>query len=873
VMVRMESIPNYSSGSKTADNQGIKRNYGESITNIESADCEVEVPLTLSSTQPLCKQPSICSNHSEIDEIETSSRERILFLPTPKSYQQPKSYQANVVDVVLESPPAIDSFFFSTDSLSQMKSSEETSEQSQLFSDFLSTPYVLEAEDSGTSNITCEEAAHSFLKKEKGHIASLRGPFLKWEQKELLRLRSWLTCMCLVDFDLSLGQTLKFSYPSGQLTESEGKNVASLAFPDSHSSDVGCYNFCFRFRTSSRPSSSDMKYPYLFGFVFFCQKPDSTINRGYFQKSLVLISHLPFTKLFLKVVEIVGPLFFRYGHPILEASCRNISQWPCPTNGGKLTLPILGELVNANLDPNSTPPYSRPVRAIKCLRRSQLIYPKKNVISIKKAYQQNFTQMLAMGFRAEVAMEALEECSNNYNQAIAISRARMKEATGVEMCCEEIDLADLLNSESCIENPSGVFQDVNIYEVFHNVLGSLWFLWECVITGKPIMVISQSPEVCTNAVLGLISMIAPVIYSGDFRPYFTIYDPDFKHFQGCDKNDNLGSVVLGVTNPFFLRAYKNWENILYLSGLERDNGDGEKGCKKASTSSSWKEPIKLPRRASEQFSNPLLQKSKQNDCDYSYVDRMVSRHSPYIEPEKKILRRLIRPSKSKKHDQQVGAVARERISAINTTLLRRYFRDLTNSFLRPFHIYLAWDKKLLNRQNFNPYLSSVTLLPFSEEEFLDEIRKAPKDYFKNLPVKGKRANVVKLYSKFLRSPHFQPWFYSKREQAQARLTQALERKVSCVHFQDLVRGQTISNGVKMYREIKRKIKLNQHSKELKAILINHLSILKRAIPTPALKGKTSQRVEASRRKKRMHEEKRTLTRNRNIKYNKMNPKH
>ncbi|ETO19294.1 hypothetical protein RFI_17938 [Reticulomyxa filosa] len=46
---------------------------------------------------------------------------------------------------------------------------------------------------------------------------------------------------------------------------------------------------------------------FLFGHVFFRQKPDFEINRGYFQKSLVLISSLPYVHVFQKAYV---PFFF-----------------------------------------------------------------------------------------------------------------------------------------------------------------------------------------------------------------------------------------------------------------------------------------------------------------------------------------------------------------------------------------------------------------------------------------------------------------------------------------------------------------------------------------------------------------------------------
>lgn len=38
----------------------------------------------------------------------------------------------------------------------------------------------------------------------------------------------------------------------------------------------------------------------------------------------------------------------------------------------------------------------------------------------------------------------------------------------------------------------------------------------------------QLPSSVSNAVFAILSLIQPVQYRGDYRPYFTIYDPDYE---------------------------------------------------------------------------------------------------------------------------------------------------------------------------------------------------------------------------------------------------------------------------------------------------------------------------------------------------------
>ena len=80
----------------------------------------------------------------------------------------------------------------------------------------------------------------------------------------------------------------------------------------------------------------------------------------------------------------------------------------------------------------------------------------------------------------------------------------------------------------------GLFQDVGLYSCFGPALiPSLWHLWELVLTGKPIMVFAPTPALCSQTVLGLVSLIAPIGYDDDFRPFLTIYDPDFREISAA----------------------------------------------------------------------------------------------------------------------------------------------------------------------------------------------------------------------------------------------------------------------------------------------------------------------------------------------------
>lgn len=118
---------------------------------------------------------------------------------------------------------------------------------------------------------------------------------------DLPQIQQWVRCLCIVNFDLLIGQTLELCVPDHTLSKDEMVNVANLAFPDSHSGVFGDASFVFRFRSQQSSSNSnssqngrrDPNYSFYFGWTYFRQKKDATISRGYFQKSVVLITHLP----------------------------------------------------------------------------------------------------------------------------------------------------------------------------------------------------------------------------------------------------------------------------------------------------------------------------------------------------------------------------------------------------------------------------------------------------------------------------------------------------------------------------------------------------------------------------------------------------
>ena len=78
-------------------------------------------------------------------------------------------------------------------------------------------------------------------------------------------------------------------------------------------------------------------------------------------------------------------------------------------------------------------------------------------------------------------------------------------------------------------NISSIYE-VNMFKCLLPIFSHIQLVWELVLTSEPIIVMAPTPDVCCEVVQSLISMIWPLKYFSDFRPFFTIHDTEFKEF-------------------------------------------------------------------------------------------------------------------------------------------------------------------------------------------------------------------------------------------------------------------------------------------------------------------------------------------------------
>ncbi|XP_032122103.1 protein DENND6B isoform X5 [Sapajus apella] len=420
------------------------------------------------------------------------------------------------------------------------------------------------------------------------------------------RFSAWLECVCVVTFDLELGQALELVYPNDfRLTDKEKSSICYLSFPDSHSGCLGDTQFSFRMRQcggqrspwhandrhyhSRAPVALQREPAHYFGYVYFRQVKDSSVKRGYFQKSLVLVSRLPFVQLFQALLSLIAPEYFDKLAPCLEAVCSEIDQWPVPMPGQTLNLPVMGVVVQ-NLLP------------------------------------------------APMVLASVHE-------------------------------------------------------------------------------------------LDLFSCLQPLRFCCDFRPYFTIHDSEFKEFT--TRTQAPPNVVLGVTNPFFIKTLQHWPHILRV-GEPKMSGDLPKQVK-----------LKKPSRLKTLDTKPGL----------------YTAYTAYLHRDKALLKRLLK------------GVQKKRPSDVQSALLRRHLLELTQSFIIPLEHYMASLMPL--QKSITPWKTPPQIRPFSQDDFLRSLEHAGPQLTCIL-----KGDWLGLYRRFFKSPHFDGW-YRQRHKEMALKLEALHLEAIC----------------------------------------------------------------------------------------------
>ncbi|KAK1169125.1 protein DENND6B isoform X1 [Acipenser oxyrinchus oxyrinchus] len=489
--------------------------------------------------------------------------------------------------------------------------------------------------------------------KPRSYFKSERNSEVSASRLPWARFSSWLECVCVVTFDLELGQAIEVpKHPRASLG-SKKTSICYLSFPDSYSGCLGDTQFSFRvrqsvgrktlwFREENAPVVLKRDTTHYYGYVYFRQVKDVSVKRGYFQKSLVLISRLPFVNLFQSLLQLIAPQYFEKLEPCLEAVCNEIDQWPAPIPGQTLNLPVMGVVIQMRIPSKNDKPGASPLK---------------------------------------------QSCQENLLPAPMILPT-----------VHELDL----------------------FKCFQPILIHIQMLWELMLLGEPIVVMAPSPTISSETILALTSSISPLKYCCDYCPYFTIHDSEFKEYT--TRTQAPPNVILGVTNPFFIKTFQYWPHIIRIGDLKM-SGD-------------------LPK----QVKVKKLTKLKTLDTKPG----VYTAYKTFLHKDKTLSKRLLK------------GIQRKRPSEVQSAILRRHLLELTQSFIIPLERYLVSLMPL--QRAVTPWKNPPQIRPFSQEEFMGTLEHSGPQLTSVL-----KGDWIGLYRRFFRSPNFDGWYRQRHKEMTQKL--------------------------------------------------------------------------------------------------------
>ncbi|TXT06632.1 uncharacterized protein COLE_05963 [Cutaneotrichosporon oleaginosum] len=219
------------------------------------------------------------------------------------------------------------------------------------------------------------------------------------------RMARWVKEVVVCNFDLERGPVVERRAGGRRWGPGVKENVAFSSFPDTSLFTEGSIQFSFKIRHVP-PNPAELAFPeppsprpgadlppsrrvrsrdsvseggglhipeptdraeeyrkwdergreWMYGFVWFQQRRDRGIARGYMQKSVVILTHLPFPALWSAVLSHLAPAFFAHGYSALEVACHAIANWPDPTPDATLDLPFFSEMLPVKLPDDTDNP-------------------------------------------------------------------------------------------------------------------------------------------------------------------------------------------------------------------------------------------------------------------------------------------------------------------------------------------------------------------------------------------------------------------------------------------------------------------------------------------------------------------------------------
>lgn len=253
------------------------------------------------------------------------------------------------------------------------------------------------------------------------------------------------------------------------------------------------------------------------------------------------------------------------------------------------------------------------------------------------------------------------------------------------------------------------------------------------------------------------SLIAPLAFCAESRPYFTIHDSEFKEFT--QRQQGPPPIILGVTNPFFSKTLQNWPHTIRLiDGVGSVHGQ------------------------------PKLKKVKGGSKLLDTVPGVYTQYKSFLQKDKTVIKKILLGVKTK------------RPAAVQTALLRRHLLELTQSFMIPLERYMASLMPL--QKDISPFKAAPNPNQFKQDDFLATLETSGPQL-----TSTSKGDWEGLYKRFFRSANFKGWYENRYLELTQKLQTLQLEALSDADLKKWVEGKHEVEIVDMILKLKQKLKI------------------------------------------------------------------
>lgn len=424
-------------------------------------------------------------------------------------------------------------------------------------------------------------------------------------------MEPWLTAIVLVTFDQDSGPVLDSCIPSDALTQAEKDTVCHHAMPDSAtmSSVSVCEDVLYSFRVPRRLNKAEERKGHisvastrlLLAHALFRQAPDKSKKRGALQKALVLVGSTPIVGLPMLLLTILAPKAFVYGRPVLEHAVQDIDAWPDPRRSATLfqpnaqqssrdvqksgnttiLLPIVDDLVSLEWSNAFLTSFAAPIAR---LYTPETPTNNNNIMIINNSNKRptninfNINHLFSPSTPSSISSSptSLSPAASCFEQRHELVQYHQQQdddhaVWDVSKRCKHAGASRptfvryWALTKPSLRRGASLFHEINPVIALAGVLDQLQALWEILAVGEPLLVVGSTPTACSAAVMALLSLLHPLPFIGDWRPYLCIQDPDYERIVSSRNISDLfpDGCIIGVSNRRMADMMK-FPHVLYL---------------------------------------------------------------------------------------------------------------------------------------------------------------------------------------------------------------------------------------------------------------------------------------------------------------------